>query len=128
MSLTRSTVMRIVTTYIEAWVTQDPELILSIFTNSAIYHERAFEAPIRGHAGIRDYWVMKVVQGQSNISCKVLSVYLDRDTAIVEWLAEFDDLVKGQRKQMKEIAVLECVDGKISTLREYWTSQNIGPV
>jgi ketosteroid isomerase-like protein len=38
----------------------------------------------------------------------------------------FDDVVQRQRKHMREIAVLEFVDGKIASLREYWASEVIG--
>jgi ketosteroid isomerase-like protein len=126
-NLTRSTVIKIVETYIEAWVKQDPDLILSVFTESATYHERTFEEPIRNHAGIRKYWITKVVETQENISCKMLNMYLDGDTAIVEWEAEFDDLAKGNRKQMREVAILVFDDGKIASLREYWSSRQVGP-
>jgi hypothetical protein len=70
MSLTRSTAIEIVKTYVEAWVKGDPDLILSVFTGSATYHERAFEEPIRNHEGIRKYWIAKVVETQKNISCR----------------------------------------------------------
>jgi hypothetical protein len=32
--------------------------------------------------------------------------YLDGDTAIAEWEAEFDEVIEGVRKHMKDIAVL----------------------
>jgi ketosteroid isomerase-like protein len=126
-NLTRSTVIKIVQTYIDAWVKKDPDLILSVFTESAIYHERVFEEPIRNHEGIRKYWITKVVETQKNISGKLLNVYLDGDTAIVEWEVEFDDLAKGHRKQMREVAILVFDDGKIASLREYWASRPAGP-
>jgi hypothetical protein len=36
---------------------------------------------------------------QANITCRLLSLYLDGDTAIAEWEAEFDDLIQGVRKR-----------------------------
>jgi hypothetical protein len=56
----------------------------------------------------------------------VLKVYLDGDTAIAEWLAEFDDVAQGVRKRMREIAVLEFSGQLITSLREYWASEQIG--
>jgi hypothetical protein len=38
-----------------AWETQDPGLIVTIFTSSAIYHERVLEDPIPGREAIRHY-------------------------------------------------------------------------
>jgi hypothetical protein len=47
--------------------------------------------PIRGRYGIRSYWQTKVVSGQANITCELLSLYLDDGTAVAEWEAIFDD-------------------------------------
>ena len=125
----REYVRRIVDTYIDAWENQDPDLICTIFTPAATYHERVMGEPIPNRDAIRQYWVDKVVKDQANIRCRPLSLYVDGSTAIVEWLAEFDDLAQGARKRMKEIAVLEfehAMDGsRISSLREYWASETV---
>ncbi len=115
-------------TYIRAWETQDPELIVTIFTSAATYHERVLGDPIPDRAAIRRYWQSKVVQAQANIRCQLLNVYLDGDTVIAEWEAEFDDLVQGVRKRIREIAVLVFEGHLIASLREYWASEQIGPV
>jgi hypothetical protein len=128
MGLTKDDVRGVIDVYIKAWEEQDPDLIVTIFTPSATYHERVLRDPIPGRNAIHDYWVSKVVGAQANITCRLLSLYLDGDTAIAEWLAEFDDIVEGVRKRMKEIAVLEFDGHLISGLREYWASEEIGPV
>jgi hypothetical protein len=125
MGLTKQDVLNVVDTYIRAWVEQDPDLIVTIFTDTATYHERVLEEPIRNREGIREYWRTKVVESQSHITCKLLSMYLDGDTAIVEWEAEFDDLAEGTRKHMREIAVLVFEDQLIASLREYWSSRRV---
>jgi hypothetical protein len=78
------------------------------------------QEPIRGHAGIAAYWQEKVVKGQSRIGFTLLNTYLDGTTGIAEWEVFFDDCAQRQRKHMKEIAIMEFVDGKIASLREYW--------
>jgi ketosteroid isomerase-like protein len=80
---------------------------------------------IRDHAGIREYWQTKVVKEQANIQAELLSLYLDGPTAIAEWEARFDDLVKGHRKRMREVAILEFDGDRIASLREYWTSERL---
>jgi ketosteroid isomerase-like protein len=125
MSLAKEDVRKLIDIYLRAWTTQDPDLILSIFTPSASYHERVLEEPIRDHAGIREYWQTKVVQEQANIRAELLRLYLDGTTAIAEWEARFDDLVKGQRKRMREVAILELDGDRIGSLREYWTSEQL---
>ena len=128
MGLTREHARAILGIYIRAWETQDPDLICTIFTPAATYHERVLGDPIPDRDAIRAYWETKVVRDQANISCELVDFYVDteRDTLIAEWEARFDDLVKGERKHMKEIAVLTFKDGLVSSLREYWASERHG--
>ena len=51
MSLGKEHVRRLIDIYLRAWTSQDPDLIVTIFTPSATYHERILREPIRGHAG-----------------------------------------------------------------------------
>lgn len=126
MELTKDDVRAVLDVYVTAWETQDPDLIVTIFTEDASYHERVLEAPIPNREAIREYWQSKVARAQGNIKCEVVNVYLDGTTAIAEWVAEFDDLAQGVRKRMKEIAVLTFEGRQISSLREYWASERVG--
>jgi hypothetical protein len=125
MTLTRQDVLDVVGTYIRAWITQDPDLIVTIFADGATYHERVLEAPIRHREGIRDYWQTKVVESQARIKCELLNLYVDGNTAIVEWEAEFDDLSEKVRRRMREVAILVFEGPLIASLREYWSSEPI---
>jgi len=124
--LTKQQARDVLGVYIKAWETQDPDLIVTIFTPDATYHERVLQDPIPDRDAIRRYWETKVVQSQANITCELLSLYLDGNTVIAEWLAEFDDVAKGERKRMLEIAVLTFKGELISSLREYWASEAVG--
>jgi limonene-1,2-epoxide hydrolase len=126
MGVTRAEAREVLDTYIKAWETQDPDLIVTIFTPGATYHERVLGDPIPDRESIRQYWQTKVVESQGNIHVELLSVYTDGDTVIAEWLAEFDDVAQNVRKRMKEIAVLELKGHQIASLREYWASEQIG--
>lgn len=124
--LTKQDAREVIDVYIKAWETQDPDLICTIFTPGATYHERVLGEPIPDREAIRRYWQEKVVKLQANITCELLSLYLDGDTVIAEWLAEFDDLAQVVRKRMREIAVLVFDGHLIASLREYWASEQIG--
>lgn len=126
--LTEAHVREVIATYIEAWQTQDPDLICTIFTEDATYHERVMGAPIPDREAIRAYWRSKVIGAQANIRCTLIKLIMGADgqTAVAEWVAEFDDLAKGVRKRMQEIAVLEFEEGLIASLREYWASEAVG--
>jgi ketosteroid isomerase-like protein len=126
MALTRQQARKVLDTYIRAWESQDPGLIVTIFTEGATYHERVLSDPIPDRNAIRAYWQSKVVESQAHIEVQLLNVYLDGETVIAEWQAEFDDLAQGVRKRMREIAVLVFEDGLVASLREYWASERIG--
>jgi ketosteroid isomerase-like protein len=123
--LTKQDVRDVIDVYIKAWETQDESLILTIFTEAATYHERIMREPIPDRESIGMYWRSKVVESQANITCRLLNLYLDGDTAIAEWLAEFDDLTQGVRKRMQEIAVIRFEGHQIASLREYWASETV---
>jgi hypothetical protein len=125
MTLTKQQVREILDVYIQAWEGQDPELICTIFTDRATYHERVMGEPIRGRDGIRDYWQSKVVGTQANITCELLNLYLDDGTAIAEWEATFDDTAQRVRKRMREVALLTFDGALIDSLREYWASEEL---
>jgi ketosteroid isomerase-like protein len=124
-ALTKQDVRDVIDVYIRAWETQDESLILTIFTEAATYHERIMSEPIPDRESIGVYWRSKVVEAQANISCELQTLYLDGETAIAEWIAEFDDVAQGVRKRMKEIAVLEFEGHRIASLREYWASETV---
>jgi SnoaL-like domain len=128
MSLTRERAREVLDIYIRAWETQDPDLIVSIFTENATYHERVLGKPIPDRDAIRQYWVDKVVGAQANIRCELLAFYVDDvlETVTAEWEARFDDLAKGVRKRMREVAILEFDGPLIGSLREWWASEQIG--
>ena len=107
--------------YGDAWVNQDLDSILKIFTKDAIYHERVLEKPFKGHKEIKEYWKNKVVGEQKDIKFKLLSFYIDGDTIIAEWEANFYDKKREVNVHMKEVAILEIEDNKIKSLREYWS-------
>ncbi len=117
--VTKEEVIKLLNTYGEAWETQDENLILSIFTEDASYHDPK-ESENVGHVAIKDYWVKKVQQEQKDITFKLLNVWVDGDTAIAEWHADFTDVPRNLRISMDEVAILSLRDGKFSSLREYY--------
>lgn len=114
---------KILKTYEEAWVEQDIDKILSIFTKDGIYHERVLKEPIIGHKAIRKYWQTKVCNEQSKIKFKLLNYYICENSIIAEWDASFNSNIENARIHIREIAILEIHVGKIKSLREYWQSE-----
>jgi len=105
---------------------KDTKLLSSLFTADATYHEQVLSDPISGRRNIQTYWETRVRRGQKHIEFKLLNLYVDGATAIAEWQAEFDVVRTNTRIIMKQVAILEFADGKIASLREYWSSRPIG--
>ncbi len=119
----KKTAENILKVYQEAWVNQNPEKILSIFTEDGVYHEKVLEKPFIGHGQIRQYWQSKVVEEQSDIKFKLLNYYIDGDTIIAEWDANFYSNEKKGRIHILEVAIIKSFENKIKSLREYWQSE-----
>lgn len=121
--LNKETAKNILKIYEDAWVNQDPEKILSIFTEDGTYHEKVLEKPLVGHEQIKQYWQSKVVEEQSDIKFKLLNYYVEGDILIAEWDASFYSAEKNKRVHIKEVAIMEISKNKIKSLREYWQSE-----
>lgn len=121
--VTKKRAKEILGKYKEAWVNQDTEKILSIFTKNGIYHERVLKEPFKGHKEIAKYWETKVCKEQSKIKFKLLNYYICKDVIIAEWDASFDSNIENARIHIKEVAILEIKNNLIKELREYWQSE-----
>jgi hypothetical protein len=119
--MTKTEATKLLNIYGKAWVTQDPELILTIFTEDATYND-PHEPENHGHEGIRKYWQSKVVDGEKDISFKLLNVWVDRETVIAEWTADFIDTKRQLKIILDEVAILTVRGDKFSSLREFYKS------
>lgn len=66
------------------------------------------------------------MESQANTKCGLLNMYLDGAAVVAEGEAEFDDVVRGVRERIREIAVLIFEGHLIGSLREHWASGRIG--
>ncbi|MBU6431134.1 MAG: nuclear transport factor 2 family protein [Patescibacteria group bacterium] len=115
----RDEAKKLIDIYGEAWVKQDPDLILTVFTLDAIYNDPK-EPESLGHNGIKSYWIKKVVGEQKDIKFKLLNLWIDKDEVIAEWDAEFIDTKRNLLIKMREVGIFTIRDGKFSSLREYY--------
>ncbi len=117
--MTREEVKKLIEVYGKAWETQDPELITTIFTDDATYHDPR-EPENSGIDAIKEYWVYKVVGEQKDIHFHLRNLWIDGTTAIAEWDADFIDTKRNLKIAMSEVAIFEMRDGLFSSLREYY--------
>ena len=130
--LDRATVAGAVEEYGLAWTTQDPERAGRLFSDDAVYVERAFDknGTFVGRAAIEEYWRYQICGKQSNIRFRHVAeemvVDAARPEAVVKWLAEFDNRreKRGDKAEKRvrfcQLAKLIFDDGgRIRYLEEY---------
>jgi ketosteroid isomerase-like protein len=125
--VTRKTMLEVIGKYKKAWINRDPDAILEIFTNDAVYKERSFARPFVGHAGIRRYWTDKVVGEQEKIRFRLLNLFIDGDNVLAEWEVKFYDKKRKVNIHLREAEVFEMKGNKIARVREYWHSKHSRP-
>jgi nuclear transport factor 2 (NTF2) superfamily protein len=122
--MTKDTAIKLLNIYGKAWITRDPDLIVSIFTDNATYDDPK-EQKVIGREAIKQYWISKVFGEQSDISFDLQNVWVDTDTVIAEWYAEFNDTKRNLRIKMWEIAVFGVESDKFNSIREYYKTEKI---
>jgi uncharacterized protein (TIGR02246 family) len=120
--MTKEEATKILNIYGEAWMKKDPDLIVSIFTDDAVYND-PHEPENVGREAIRSYWVSKVVNGQSDITFDLKNVWVNGDTVIAEWHANFIDTIRNVRIKMREVGIFKVKAGMFASLREYYTAE-----
>ena len=102
--MTKEEARKLIEIYGKAWVSRDPDLIITIFTEDATYDDPK-EPKNHGRDAIYNYWVNKVIGEQADISFGLRDVWIDGETVVAEWHAEFTDTKRQLRISMDEIAI-----------------------
>ena len=111
--LARNAVIHAVSEYGKAWTTQDADRIAALFTEDAVYVERAFDrnGTFVGREQIREYWLRQICGKQTSIRFRHverdLVIDAARPVAVVKWLAEFDNF-REKRADKAEKLVRFC--------------------
>lgn len=119
--MTKQEALALLEIYGKAWVTKDAELIASIFTENATYADPR-ESLAEGREGIRAYWQSKVVEGQKDISFSICDSWMDGDTFVAEWEADFVDIKRNLKIHLVEVGIFTISGNLFSGLREYYKS------
>jgi ketosteroid isomerase-like protein len=117
--MTHEEATKLIKVYGKAWETRDPELIVTIFTEDAIYNDPKEPENI-GREAIRQYWVTKVIGEQDDIKFDLRHLWVDGGSVIAEWHATFKDTKRNLLIDMIEVAIFTVKGDKFSSLREYY--------
>jgi hypothetical protein len=110
LAITRAEAAAWLDAYKRAWETQDPDLIVSLFTPEATYREAAFDPPDVGHAGIRNYWETKVIAGQRDIAFGYELWAVEGNIAYAHWHSRFTRMPVGSLVRLDGVFKLSFAD------------------
>jgi ketosteroid isomerase-like protein len=105
-----------------AWETFDGDLIVSLFTEDAEYHDDAFGPPMVGHNAIRAHW-LDGANTTEQVEFTAERHWVSGDTVLTAWHASYVERADGARIRLAGFMTWEMsADGRIGRLRE-WTVQ-----
>jgi len=113
---------RIFETYKRAWESRDADLVLTIFTEDAIYHEDPFDRAMAGHEAIRRYW-KRATRKQRNIEFQWSPVCSSGNLHMVDWKANYTLADGSGKAELRGSMIVELRGERIARFREYWHRQ-----
>lgn len=111
---------KIMNIYKKSWEEQDSNLILTIFSNDWIYHDKPHNTPLKWHNEIKKYWEKYPVSDQKNIKFELLNYVFANWIYYAEWKSNFDEISTWKRADLRWIFLIELEKEKIKKLKEYW--------
>ena len=119
MPIDYATAGELLETFGRAWQTFDGDLILSMFTEDAEYHDDVFGPPMVGHNAIRAYW-LDGANTTEQVEFTAERHWVSGDTVLTAWHASYVEKSKGARVRLAGFMTWEmAADGRISRLREW---------
>ena len=103
-----ATAGNLVATFGRAWETFDGDLVVSLFTETAEYHEDPFEPPLIGHNAIRAYW-LDAAKSQDQVEFTTERHWVSGDTILAACHASYVERPSGDRVRMKAFFTFEGV-------------------
>jgi ketosteroid isomerase-like protein len=104
--------------YARAWRDCDPDAVVAIFTEDAIYRSSPFREPHLGSDGIHAYWE-SVTASQTNLDLRFGTPVVQGNSAAVEWWAIVEE--GEDSTTFPGILMLRFgPDGRCQELRECW--------
>lgn len=109
----------LIDTFSRGWAKANLDLVCSVFTDDAVFHETPFTEPIAGLPAIRKWWA-DVPYHQSEISCTTGEIYSAGPWFSTEFKTTFRRRRTGEWVEARGGIFCETAGGKISEMRMYW--------
>lgn len=109
--------------YFEAWASNDPSEVASLFSEDAVYWYGPFGEPARGRERIVENWVAGGVPTGLSLDHDALA--LDRDRGIAHWSASFPS-EDGGSVELDGILVCDFdAEGRCTLHREWYEHREV---
>jgi ketosteroid isomerase-like protein len=102
-----------------AWETFDGDLIVSLFTEDAEYHDDPFGPPMVGHNAIRKYW-LDGAAATAEVEFTVERHWVSGEAVLAAWHASYVERADRQHVRLVGFMTWDMRGDHISRLRE-WT-------
>lgn len=106
-------------TLAKGWSKGNLDLILSVFTEDAVFIETPFASPIQGRGALRRWW-SDVPYHQSEITCTMGEIYAAGPWFSTEFKLRFRRRRTGEQVEARGAIFCETVGKAVSEMRIYW--------
>lgn len=113
--------------WIAAWNSHDPDKLLPLFTDDALYEDVAFGSVNHGKAEIRKF-VADEYDGVPDLELKLLRADFQGNHGTIEWTFSGTDkgvFKTGKKFSVRGVSVIDLRDGKISRNLDFYDSATI---
>ena len=114
-----ATTRRLIDTFGRGWARQDAELLLSVFSEGAIFREGPFGEALEGREAIRTYWA-DISYHQSEGSFTAGEIFSVGPWFAVEFKCVFRRRRTGEWVDVRGALFCETEEEHISEMRMYW--------
>jgi ketosteroid isomerase-like protein len=105
--------------FARAYETFDGDLVVSLFSDDAEYHEDPFSPPMVGSNAIRAYW-LDAAETQDRVEFTIERHLVSGDIVVAVWHLSYVLREDGGTRRASGVMILDVRNGKIGRLREWW--------
>ncbi|HEU4698366.1 MAG TPA: nuclear transport factor 2 family protein [Gemmatimonadales bacterium] len=122
---TRELGRTLVDTFGQGWMRGNVDVLLSVFGEEAVFVETPFSEPIRGIAGIREYW-REIPYHQSEVTFTSGEIYVAGPWFSTEFRCLYRRRRTGEWVDARGAIFCETAGQRITEMRMYWHRWNGG--
>ncbi|HEU4588434.1 MAG TPA: nuclear transport factor 2 family protein [Gemmatimonadales bacterium] len=116
---TRALGRTLIDTFGRGWARAQPDVLMSVFSPTAVFVETPFSSPLSGEAAIRGYW-QDIPYNQSEITFTAGEIYAAGPWFSTEFKCVFRRRRTGEWVEARGAIFCETDGEKITEMRMYW--------